>query len=194
MYSRRFASSLIEGRLPETIQQAERGVASPAAARTAAAGGQGFLRRALGLADQVADGSGLHSRKRQRRSPAENRHGGAPREVPFATGQAGPKGSDVAPRKRDKIKECPVGAPSTPHRGNGIAVVATAAGGKARMGSPTEADSEGKCDDDDKTRAHKRAAGTKNTALFDIVRRIHGAVMVAPESDAVTPGSLRIPA
>jgi hypothetical protein len=176
MYSTGFASSLIEGRLPETIQQAERGVASPAAARTAAAGGQGSLRRALGLAEQVADGSGLHSRKRQRlRSPAENRHGGAPREVPFATGQAVPKGSDVAPRMRDKVKECPVGAPSTPHRGEPESVVAEAEAARLRAEVwrtrvTGEASAKRAGRDASKIRTQKRAAGTKNTALFDIVR------------------------
>jgi hypothetical protein len=44
-------------------------------------------------------------------------YGGAPREVPFATGQAAPQGAEVAPRTRDKTKECPVGAPSTPRSG-----------------------------------------------------------------------------
>ena len=34
-------------------------------------------------------------------------YGGAPREVPFATGQAAPQGAEVAPRTRDKTKRVP---------------------------------------------------------------------------------------
>jgi hypothetical protein len=49
--------------------------------------------------------------------PLDHCYGGAPREVPFATGQAAPQGAEVAPRTRDKTKECPVGAPSTPRSG-----------------------------------------------------------------------------
>jgi len=78
----------------------------PVAARTAAAGGQGSLRQSLWLADKSLTAPVFHSRRRRRRSPAENRHGGAPREVPFATGQAAPQGSEVAPRTRDMTKEC----------------------------------------------------------------------------------------
>ena len=55
----------------------------------------------------------------------------------------------VASRKRDNRDSAPVGAPPTPLRG-----------GRERK---------------DETRAQQRAAGTNNTALFDIVRRIHGA-------------------
>src|SRR6185437_12420164 len=42
-----------------------------------------------------------------------------------------------------------VGAPSTPHRGDGIAAVATAAGADAPVGSPAEAN-ENKCEEDHK--------------------------------------------
>src|SRR3954468_23551031 len=71
--------------------------------------------------------------RRQRGSASENRHGGAPREVPVAPGQGG-RASQARPRS----KSAPVGAPSTPHRGDGIAAVATAAGAKAPVG-PAEA-------------------------------------------------------
>ena len=43
-----------------------------------------------------------------------------------------------------------VGAPSTPHRGDGIAAVATAAGAKAPVGSPADAKSEGTCEETQK--------------------------------------------
>ena len=58
----------------------------------------------------------------------------------------------VASRKRDNRDSAPVGAPPTPLRG-----------GRERK---------------ERTRAQQRAAGTNNTALFDIVRRMHGAWLV----------------
>src|SRR4051794_35645948 len=66
-----------------------------------------------------------------------------------------------------------VGAPSTPHRGDGIAAVATAAGAKA----PWARQRTRKAKVPAKrrtTRAQQRAAGTKKTALFDIVNRVDG--------------------
>ena len=47
-------------------------------------------------------------------------------------------------------KSAPVGAPSTPHRGDGIAAVATAAGAKAPVGSLGGRGSEGTCEETDK--------------------------------------------
>jgi hypothetical protein len=46
-----------------------------------------------------------------------------------------------------EVKSEAVGAPSTPHWGDGIAAVATAAGAKAPVGSPADAKSE--CEEDD---------------------------------------------
>src|SRR3954471_11985008 len=86
-----------------------------------------------GLARAVAGGSGPTAGSRLRGSASENRHDGAPREVPVAPGQGG-----RASQARPKRKSAPVGAPSTPHRGDGIAAVATAAGAKAPVG-PAEA-------------------------------------------------------
>ncbi len=95
------------GASPETILKAERGVASPGCGANRTAGGQGS--RPAGLAawrGKPLTAPVFHSRRRRHRSQAENRHGGAPREVPFATGQAAPQGAEVAPRTRDKTKEC----------------------------------------------------------------------------------------
>src|SRR6476469_10224048 len=79
------------------------------------------------------------------RPPAENRHGGAPRRASRVMGRAAPHSrGPVASRKRDNNISAPVGAPPTPRWG-------VDAKGKAR------------------TRAQQCAAGTKNTALFDIV-------------------------
>src|SRR6478609_7849713 len=52
-------------------------------------------------------------------------------------GRPGTGGSRVA--GATEVKSETVGAPSTPHRGDGIAAVATAAGAKAPVGSPAEA-------------------------------------------------------
>ena len=79
------------------------------------------------------------------RPPAENRHGGAPRgERPASWDAPRLTSAEVAPRTRDNNTSAPVGAPPTPRRGGR--------------------------DHKDTTRAPKRAAGTKKTALFDIVR------------------------
>ena len=95
-----------EGRLRRRSCRRSGEVASPGCGANRNAGGQGSLRQPLWLADKSLTAPVFHSRRRRRRSPAENRHGGAPREVPFATGQAAPQGSEVAPRTRDKSKEC----------------------------------------------------------------------------------------
>ena len=65
-------------------------------------------------------------------------------------------------------KSAPVGAPSTPHRGDGIAAVATAAGAKAPW-ARRRTRKRRHMRRDGQTRAQQRAAGTNNTALFDIV-------------------------
>src|SRR5258708_5000360 len=79
------------------------------------------------------------------RAPAGNRHGGARRgERPASWDAPRPAGrGSVAPRTRDNNTSAPVGAPPAP-----------LGGGR---------------DHKNTTRAPKRAAGTKNTALFDIV-------------------------
>ena len=81
------------------------------------------------------------------RPPAENRHGGAPRgERPASWDAPHPAGcGSVAPHPRDNRTSAPVGAPPAPRSG--------------------WTRSQGR------TRAQERAAGTKKTALFDIVRR-----------------------
>ena len=80
------------------------------------------------------------------RPPAENRHGGAPRgERPASWDAPHPAGCGVvAPHPRDNRHSAPVGAPPAPRSGR------TRSQGQ--------------------TRAQQRAAGTKTTALFDIVR------------------------
>ena len=80
------------------------------------------------------------------RPPAENRHGGVPRGERPASWDAPrlTRADQVASRKRDNRNSAPVGAPPTPPWVD--------AKGKAR------------------TRAPRRAAGTKKRTLFDIVK------------------------
>src|SRR6476646_10465950 len=56
--------------------------------------------RSLRLGAGSRCGSGSTAGSRLRGSASENRHGGAPREVPVAPGQG------VARRRRDRVKEC----------------------------------------------------------------------------------------
>ena len=84
-------------------------------------------------------------------------------------GSRSPRDRGVARRRRDRRKKsAPVGAPSTPHRGDGIAAVATAAGAKAPW-ARRRTRKRRHMRRDGQTRAQQRAAGTNNTALFDIV-------------------------
>ena len=55
-----------------------------------------------------------------------------------------------ASQARPRVKSAPVGAPSTPHRGDGIAAVATAAGAQALRGLAGGRESEGTCEETDK--------------------------------------------
>ena len=102
------------------------------------------------------------------RPPAENRHGGAPRgERPASWDAPHPAGcGSVAPHQRDNRTSAPVGAPPAPRWG--------------------WTRSQGQ------TRAQQRAAGTKNTALFDIVRKRRAASNGAPivsRASAARPGT-----
>ena len=104
-----------------------------------------------------------HCRSCRRGSPAENRHGGAPRGVPVAPGHGG-----RASHARRKREECACRRSIHPSFGvqwdcccrdcrQGYGGLYTEASGKAGANRT------------DKPGAHKRAAGRKKTALFDIV-------------------------
>ena len=54
-------------------------------------------------------------------------------------GSRSPRDRVVALRRRDRKKECACRRSITPHRGDGIAAVATAAGAKVLLGSPADA-------------------------------------------------------
>src|SRR5262245_5528091 len=85
--------------------------------------------------------------EKEARPPAQNRHGGAPRgeRVPLDARRAS-VGADRRAWQRDNRRLAPFGAPLAPH----------GADGKKETS---------------KTRAQQRAAGTKKTALFDMVNR-----------------------
>jgi hypothetical protein len=96
--------------------------------------------------------------EKEARPPAQNRHGGAPRgeHVPLDVRRASVC-ADRRARQRDN-SSAPSGAPPAPH----------GADGKEKS----------------KTRAPQRAAGTKKTALFDIVNRNYAATRPVPAERA----------
>src|SRR5262245_32772661 len=85
--------------------------------------------------------------EKEARPPAQNRHGGAPRgeRVPLDARRASGSAARRASATRDNRNSAPFGAPLAPHGADGK--------------------------EESKTRAQQRAAGTKKTALFDIVNR-----------------------
>ena len=111
-------------------------------------------------------GSGSTAGSRLRGSASENRHGGAPREVPVAPGQGG-----RASQARPRLKSAPVGAPSTPHRGTELLLSRRPLAPKPPRGSPADAKAKAHAKRRTNPGAATRAAGTNNTALFDIVNR-----------------------
>jgi hypothetical protein len=146
----------------------ERGVASPAAARTASAGGPGSRPPGV-MAWQRASrwpASSLALLERTARVPGRK----SPRwsaETGLPVAREGPRLAHavVAPRKRDKTIQCASRRSIHPSLGeHGIAEVA-----KVIAGSPAEAKAEAEVPQERRTRAHQRAARTKKTALFDIV-------------------------
>ena len=138
-------------------------MASRAAARTARREVRTPTARPHGVARAVAAGSGVPMPgagfvgPHPKTATVERRE-----EVPVA-----PRGQVVARRRRDRRIVRPVGAPSTPHRGDGIAAVATAAGAKFAGGRT----SEGTCEETDKP-GRSNAPRERRNSLFDIVKRI----------------------
>src|SRR5262245_59952927 len=85
--------------------------------------------------------------EKEARPPAQNRHGGAPRgeRVPLDARRASP-GTAGRARQRDNRNSAPFGAPLAPHGVDGK--------------------------EESKTRARKRAAGTREAGLLDVVIEI----------------------
>src|SRR6476619_2243427 len=96
------------GASSETILKAERGVASCGGGANRIAGGPrprppGLMARSGQAAARIR----CHCRRRRRGSPAENRHGGAPRGRPGCNGTVRVSLTRiVAPRTRDMEDEC----------------------------------------------------------------------------------------
>ena len=139
-------------------------MASRACGANRNAGGPDPDRQALGPGAGSRCGSGSTAGSRLRGSASENRHGGAPREVPVAPGQGG-RASQARPRK-----ECACRRSIHPSSGGRNCCCRD---GRWRQ-SPWARRRTRKrrhMRRDGQTRAQQRAAGTNNTALFDIVNR-----------------------
>ena len=103
-----------------------------------------------------------HCRSCRRGSPAENRHGGAPRGVPVAPGHGG-RASHARRKRRVRLSAL---HPPLVRGAMGLLLP----GLPPRLRRPLHRSlGQGRGEQDRQTRAHKRAAGTKKTALFDIV-------------------------
>ena len=108
--------------------------------------------------------SGPTAGSRLRGSASENRHGGAPRGVPVAPG---PGGRASQARPKEKVRLSALHHPSSGGRN------CCCRDGRRRqspVGSPADAKVKAHAKRQT-TRAQQRAAGTNNTALFDIVNR-----------------------
>ena len=134
-----------------------------AAARTAPRGARdpvppGFAPGGGQAAAQIR----CHCRSCRRGSPAENRHGGAPRGVPVAPGHGG-RASHARRKRRVRLSAL---HPPLVRGAMGLLLP----GLPPRLRRPLHRSlGQGRGEQDRRTRAHKRAAGTKKTALFDIV-------------------------
>src|SRR6476660_7116734 len=164
------------GRFLETILQdgARSGVPRCGANRNAGRSGPRPPGR-YGLARAVAAAPVPHCREpaswvRIRKSPRWSAERGPGR--PGTGGRAS--------QARPRLKCAPVGAPSTPHRGRGSRSSRRlkAAGSLARRSLAKAGDRQSLAkrvrQEASKTRVQQRAAGTKNTALFDIVSYDYG--------------------
>jgi hypothetical protein len=152
-----------EGRRPETILETEQGVASRGGGANRTAGGPGP--RPAGLwsgGGQAAAQIRCHCRSCRRGSPAENRHGGAPRGAPVAPGHGG-RASHARQTKRVRLSAL---HPPLVRGAMGLLLPGLPPGLRRPLHRSL---GQGRGEQDRQTRAHERAAGTKKAALFDIV-------------------------
>jgi hypothetical protein len=132
----RFVSSLMRGVSgDDPAGGARRGVLR-LAARNRSAGGPDPARRALRPGSgQIAGRLRCHCRRRQRGSPAENRHGGAPRGRPGCNGTVrASQARLIAPRKRDGRDECACRRSTGPSPGDRCELEGRAADAEGRRG------------------------------------------------------------
>ena len=106
-------------------------------------------------------GSGPTAGRRERGSASENRHGGAPRGVPVAPGQGG-HASQARPKERVRLS-------ALHHPSSGGRDCCCRDGHRCQIRRRTRKRRHMRRDG--QTRTQQRAAGTNNTALFDIVNR-----------------------
>ena len=134
-----------------------------AAARTAPRGARDPVQPGFAPGGgQAAARIRCHCRSCRRGSPAENRHGGAPRGVPVAPGHGG-RASHARRKRRVRLSAL---HPPLVRGAMGLLLP----GLPPRLRRPLHRSlGQGRGEQDRQTRAHKRAAGTKKTALFDIV-------------------------
>jgi hypothetical protein len=103
-----------------------------------------------------------HCRSCRRGSPAENRHGGAPRGAPVAPGHGG-RASHARQTKRVRLSAL---HPPLVRGAMGLLLPGLPPGLRRPLHRSL---GQGRGEQDRQTRAHERAAGTKKAALFDIV-------------------------
>src|SRR6478609_690573 len=155
----------MEGRLPETILKdgARSGVPRCGANRNAGRSGP----RPLGL-------MAWRGQSQRLRCPTAGRRSVGPHPktatVERREGSRSPRDRVVARRRRDRKKSAPVGAPS-PLIGGTESLLSRRPLTPKPRGLAGGRKSEGTCEETHKPRAQQRAAGTNNTALFDIVNR-----------------------
>jgi len=113
-------------------------------------------------------GSGPTTGSRIRGSASENRHGGAPRGFPVAPGQGG-RASQARPKLRVRLS-----ALHPPLIGGTELLLSRRPPAPKPPWARRRKRSESKMRRRPQTRAKQRAAGTKKTALFDIVNRADG--------------------
>ena len=156
----RFLSWLMRGVVRRRSLRRSEEWRSAAAARTAPRGARdpvqpGFAPGGGQAAAQIR----CHCRSCRRGSPAENRHGGAPRGVPVAPGHGG-RASHARRKRRVRLSAL---HPPLVRGAMGLLLP----GLPPRLRRPLHRSlGQGRGEQDRRTRAHKRAAGTKKTALF----------------------------
>src|SRR3954469_21221451 len=159
----------MEGRLPETVLRRSGEWRPAAAVRNRGLGRSGTppARHDDLAARSSLYGSGGNAGDGSAAPGRKPPRWSAERRASRVMGRAAPHSrGTVASRKRDNRDSAPVGAPPTPPFGDGR-------------------------DHKDTTRAQQRAAGTANTALFDIVRKGHVASdgTIVSRASAARPGT-----
>jgi hypothetical protein len=130
------------------------------------AGGQGSLRQPLWLADKSLTAPVFHSRRRGVGPRPKIARWSAERgPVRYGTGRAARLGGRASHARHNKRVPCR----RSIHPSVGVKWDCWCR--QITAGSPAEALAKGGCEEERQSRTPERVAGTKKTALFDIVRR-----------------------